>query len=72
MAAHVARGLGGAIPIPILSVLLERGERSVERQVVEAMAKGVGPYMVSVNTEQQAWAVHQRVRDEDIDAGRSA
>lgn len=70
MAAHVAKALGGMIPIRILSVLLEKGEHSVEQRVVEAMAGGAGPYLVSVNTEQQAWAAHQRV--EDIDAGRAA
>ena len=55
---------GRRLPMPILSVILEKGEKSVERQVIEAMVGARDVYLVSVHTVQDYEAASRRVEAE--------
>ena len=54
----------GRRAMPIMSVILEKGEKSVERQVLEAMVDTRDVYTVSVHTVADYEAAHRRYEAE--------
>jgi peptide subunit release factor 1 (eRF1) len=53
-AINVARAFGRRGPMPIMSVILEAGEQSIKREVLESLAPTRDTYLVSVLDQREA------------------
>ena len=64
MALVLAPVFGHRAPMPILSVILERGEKSIEQQVLKSLVDTRDTYLVSVHTAADYEAAHRRYEAE--------
>ena len=66
LASSLAPMFGTRPPVPIMSVILEQGERSVERRIVEATANTREVYLVSVHTAADYEAAHRKCEESEF------